>query len=238
MGTEGRANLLTEENRLIKQLPREARRRLLAICEPIHLTAGEVLGDRGTATRNVYFPTDSYISLVTRVDGRPVLEVGMVGCEGMLGAHLALGVVNDSLFALVQGPGPAWRIPTRAFRQELARSVELQRGLDRYLYVLMAQIASSAACLCVHLTVPRLARWLLMSHDRAHSDDFHVTHESLAYMLGVRRGAITTAAGELQRSGVIEYRRGNISIRNRAGLEAASCTCYVTERQAYFRLFN
>jgi len=198
----------------------------------------EILGERGTPTRSVYFPTGSYISLVFKLDGKPVLEVAMVGREGMLGAHLALGVVNDPLHALVQGPGPAWRIPTRSFRRELARSVALQRGLNRYLVVQMAQMASSAACLSVHLIVPRLARCLLMSHDRAHCDNFYATHASLAFMLGVRRGAITVAAGELQRSGAIEYSRGDITVMDRAGLEAASCGCYATERQAYSQLIN
>ena len=228
----------TEENHLIRRLPREARERLLDICEPIHLTRGEVLGDRGTPARNVYFPTDSYISVETSIDGKPVLEVGMVGREGMLGAHLALGIVNESLHSLVQGPGLAWRIPTRAFRRELARSVALQYRLNHYIYVLMAQMASSAACLRFHLIGPRLARWLLMSHDRAHSDNFFVTQPFLAHMLGVRRGAISAAAAALQRRNVIEYSRGDITVLNRAALEAASCGCYVTERETYSRSLN
>ncbi len=230
--------MATGENHLIKRLPREARKRLLDTCEPMRLIRGEVLGDRGRPTRNVYFPTDSYISLVTPIGDKPVLEVAMVGREGMLGAHLALGIGNDALHSLVQGPGPAWRISIRAFRRELARSGALQRGLDRYLYVLMAQMAISAACLRFHLIGPRLARWLLMTHDRAHSDNFYITHESLAYMLGVRRGAISAAAGELQRRSVIEYSRGDITVLSRARLEAASCGCYIDECQTYSRLLN
>jgi CRP-like cAMP-binding protein len=230
--------LATEKNHLIHRLPREARERLLDICEPIHLVRGEVLGEHGIPTRNVYFPTASYISVGTSIDGKPLLEVGMVGREGMLGAHLALGIFNEPLHSLVQGPGLAWRIPTRAFRRELAQSVPLQRGLNRYLHVLMAQLVSSAGCLRFHLIGPRLARWLLMTHDRAHSDNFSVTQEFLAHMLGVRRAAISAAAAELQRRNVIEYSRGAITVLNRAGLEAASCGCYVVERQTYSESLN
>lgn len=223
---------MTDENHLINRLPPGARSRLLDICEPIQLTHGEILGGGGP-TRNVYFPTDSFISLGVSIDGHPALEVGMVGREGMLGAHLVLGMANESLHALVQGPGTAWRISTRTFRRELVQNLALQRCLYRYLYVLMAQMASSAACLRFHLVGPRLARWLLMSHDRAHSDHVRVTQELLAHMLGVRRGAITAAASELQRSGVIEYSRGAITVLNRVGLEGASCDCYIAERRAY-----
>jgi CRP-like cAMP-binding protein len=230
--------LATAENHLIKRLPRESRKRLLHICEPIHLVRGEVLGDQGAPTRHVYFPVDSYISVETSIDGKPVLEIGMVGREGMLGAHLALGVANDSLHSVVQAPGLARRIPTRAFRRELAQNGALQHGLNHYIYVLMAQMASSAACLRFHLIGPRLARWLLMSHDRAHSDNFSVTQPFLAHMLGVQRGAISAAAGQLQRRNVIAYSRGEITVLNRAALEAASCGCYVAGHQTYSRSLN
>ena len=110
--------------------------------------------------------------------------------------------------------------------------------MQRYLYVLMSQLASSAACLRFHLIGPRLARWLLMSQDRAHSDCFRVTHEFLAYMLGVRRVGITAAAGHLQRSGLIEYRRGHLTVLDRTGLEAAACSCYATDRKVYARLLG
>ena len=182
------------QNQLIEGLPRQDRLRLLAVCEPVHMVLAEVLCEPGKPTRHVYFPTEGFISLVAKIDGEPALEVGMVGREGMVGAHLALGVLTAPLQALVQGPGAAWRVATAAFRRELTSSVALQRSLNRYLYVLMAQLASSAACLRFHLIGPRLARWLLMSQDRAHSDSFHVTQEFLAYMLGVRRVGITSAA--------------------------------------------
>jgi len=225
------------ENHLIQLLPRADRAHLLAACEPAHLTLSEVLCEPGKPTRHVYFPTDGFISLVTLVEGHPGLEVGMVGREGMVGAQLALGMVTSPLHALVQGSGGALRIGAKAFRTELARSVALQRQMNRYLYVLMAQLATSAACLRFHQIGPRLARWLLMTQDRAHADTFHVTHEFLAYMLGVRRVGITAAAGALQRFDLIEYTRGEMTVLDRSGLERAACSCYATDKRAYAEQF-
>ena len=230
--------MATVENHLIARLPRKDRLRLLALCDPVQLVLAEVLCEPGKPTRHVYFPTEGFISLVASIDGQPALEVGMVGREGMLGAHLALGVATAPLHALVQGAGVAWRIGTPAFRAELARSAPLQRGLNHYLYVLMAQLAASAACLRFHQIGPRLARWLLMTQDRAHADQFHVTHEFLSYMLGVRRVGITSAAGVLQRDGLIEYRRGELTVLDRRGLEAAACACYAVDRKAYTELMD
>lgn len=226
------------ENHLIELLPDKDRARLLAICEPVQLVLSEVLSEPGNPISHVYFPTEGFISLVALLEGSPGVEVGMVGREGMLGAHLALRVVAAPLRAVVQGTGASWRIGTVAFRRELARSVSLQRGLNRYLYVLMAQQAAAAACLRFHLTGQRLARWLLMSHDRAHCDSFHVTHEFLAYMLGMRRVGITAAASALQRSGLIEYHRGELTVLDRRGLEAAACSCYAADRQTYAELLH
>jgi len=226
----------TVENHLIELLPRTDRRRLLDVCEPVLLKLSEVLCEPGSPTRHVYFPTDGFISLITLVEGHPGLEVGMVGREGMVGGQLALGVGASPVRALVQGAGGSWRIGTKAFRVELGRSAALRSTLDRYLYVLMAQLATSAACLRFHQIGPRLARWLLMSQDRAHSDTFHVTQEFLAYMLGVRRVGITAAASKLQRSGLIEYERGEMKVLDRSGLEAASCSCYAAGRQVYAEL--
>ncbi|MFN0186730.1 MAG: Crp/Fnr family transcriptional regulator, partial [Aquabacterium sp.] len=133
------------------------------------------------------------------------------------------------------GSGEAWRIGAVAFRAELARSAPLRRLLGRYLYVLMTQLAGSAACLRFHQIGPRLARWLLMSHDRAGARSFRITHEFLAYMLGVRRVGITTAAGGLQRRGLIEYHRGEVTVLDRQRLEGAACDCYQDDRAAYAR---
>jgi CRP-like cAMP-binding protein len=207
------------------------------VCETVQLTLGEVLCEPGKATRQVWFPIDGFISMVAPIDGKPALEVGMVGREGMLGAHLALGVATVPLHALVQGAGSALRVTATAFRAELARSPALQRVLHRYLYVLMAQLTGSAACLRFHEIGPRLARWLLMSQDRAHAERFHVTHEFLAYMLGVRRVGVTAAASALQRSGLIEYHRGEMAVLDRQGLEAAACDCYANDSRAYAEQF-
>lgn len=228
----------TVENTLIELLPARDRACLLAICEPIELVLSEVLCEPDKPTRHVYFPTRGFISLVAMLDGSPGVEVGMVGREGMLGAQLVLGVVTAPLHALVQGSGTAWRVATVPFKRELARSAALRRVLNRYLYVLMAQQATSAACLRFHLIGQRLARWLLMSQDRAQSESFHITHEFLAYMLGMRRVGITAAASALQRDGLIEYHRGKIKVMDRSGLEAAACSCYASNQKTYADLLG
>lgn len=225
--------MTASQNHLIERLPRRDREHLLAQCETVPLVLSEVLSERDTPCRHVWFPTEGFISLVAQVDEHPGLEVGMVGREGMLGAPLVLGVATTPLRALVQGAGSAWRMGAAPFRRELTRSAAMQRHLDRYVYVLMAQMVASAGCLRFHLIGPRLARWLLMSQDRAHATHFRVTHEFLAYMLGVRRVGITVAAGALQRRGLISYHRGELTVVDRVGLEAAACSCYAGDRRAY-----
>ncbi len=221
------------QNRLIELLPRDDKARLLALCQPVQLQGAQVLTERGVAARHVWFPVGAFISLVAQIGDHAGLEVGMVGREGMLGAPLALGVSVVPLRSVVQGAGSAWRAAAGPFKLELARSQALQRVVMRYLYVRMAQLAASAPCLRFHLIGPRLARWLLMSQDRAHADHFHITHEFLATMLGVRRVGITVAAGAFQRSGLIRYRRGDITVLDREGLEAAACPCYAADRESY-----
>lgn len=226
------------ENHLLELLSRKDRLRLLAACEPVQLALSDILCEPDRPIRHVYFPTDGFISLVALVEGSPGVEVGMVGREGMLGAQLALGVAEAPWRAVVQGQGAAWRITTALFKRELALSPQLVRGLNRYLYVLMAQHAASAGCLRFHLIGQRLARWLLMSQDRAHSEKFHVTHEFLAYMLGMRRVGVTAAASAMQKEGLIEYHRGELTVLNRKGLEAAACGCYAADRQTYTQLLG
>jgi CRP-like cAMP-binding protein len=230
--------MATKQNQLIELLPSRSRARLLAICEPVELAMGAVLSDVGVPTQYVYFPTVGFVSLVTAINGRPTLEVGMVGREGMLGAQLVLGVEAAPLHAVVQGAGAAWRIGGPEFSRELMYSSALQRALNRYVYVTMMQLASAASCLRFHQIRPRLARWLLMTQDRAHSDAFRITHEFLSYMLGVRRVGITTAACALQRDGLIRYRRGEIQVLNRRGLKAVACSCYAADRAAYAKVLG
>jgi CRP-like cAMP-binding protein len=224
---------LAFENHLIELLPARDQRRFLSICEPAELMLANVLCTPGESTRYVYFPTEGFVSLLTSIDGSPEIEVGMVGREGMLGTQVVLGVATMPWRVVVQGAGTAWRVEADAFRKELERSTALQHVLNRYVYVLMAQLSTSAACLRFHKIEPRLARWLLMSQDRAHSDGFRVTHEFLAYMLGVRRVGITSAANALQHRGLIAYHRGDLQVLDRSGLEAAACGCYAADRKAY-----
>lgn len=226
------------ENHLITLLARNDRASLLAICKPVQLAMHDVLYERDAPTRAVYFPREGFVSLVARLGGHPGVEVGMVGREGMLGAHVALGVMTAPLHAVVQGSGAAWRIGIRDFRHELAQNTSLRRGLDLYIHVLMTQLAASASCLRFHLIGPRLARWLLMSRDRAGADDFRVTHEFLAYMLGVRREGVTTAAVALQRKGFIAYHRGTLTVLDRPALEAAACSCYASDCETYARVIG
>jgi CRP-like cAMP-binding protein len=226
------------ENHLIELLPKVERRRLLAACEATQFLMGHALSEPDMITRHVYFPIRGFASLVTLLDGKPVIEVGMVGREGMLGVHVALGMKTAPLHALVQGAGSALRISVSAFRRIQESSPALRRIVDRYLYVLFAQFASSAACIRFHEIDQRLARWLLMTRDRAYADRFRITHEFLAYMLGVRRVGITTAAGELQRAGLIEYRRGNVAVLDPSGLKRVACSCYSTDRRCYDQLLG
>lgn len=221
------------DNQLIQMLPRSARQNLVSACHDCNLTLGEVLCEPGDATRYAYFPIDGFISLVKTIEHRPSLEVGMVGREGMVGVQVALGVSAAPLRAVVQGQGVALRIGVEALTAQLNDSSDLRRVLNRYVYVLMTQFATSAACLRHHKIGQRLARWLLMTQDRARADHFRVTQEFLAYMLSVRRVGITAAAGMLQREGLIEYVRGDLTVRDRLGLEAAACDCYASDQRDY-----
>ncbi|MBE7366664.1 Crp/Fnr family transcriptional regulator [Ramlibacter sp. HM2] len=227
------AGLDRSHNQLIAGLGARAGKRLVAAGESTPLGLAAVLAEAGAPVRHVYFPMQGFISLVAVASEGPAVEVGMIGAEGMFGASLALGVPTHPVRAIVQGSGHAWRIPAPAFRREMACNPGLHRAVCRYLYVLLVQQARSAVCLRFHPIAQRLARWLLMTGDRAGSARFHLTQEFLAYMIGVRREGITLAAGALQRQGLIAYRRGEVHILDRAGLEAAACSCYAADRATH-----
>ncbi len=226
------------KNNLLSALSNTDAKRFMAQCEPTQLSLSQVLCDVGQTIHDVYFPTDSFISLISQLDGRHSLEVGMVGSEGMLGVQLALGVVQAPQRAVVQGAGVAWRMDAAAFRRELMRSAALQLRILRYVAVLLNQLSMSAACLRFHEIGPRLSRRLLMSQDRARANEFQVTQEFMATMLGVRRVGVTVAASALQRAGLIEYHRGSLTVLDRPGLEAASCSCYLHNERAYTQLMG
>ena len=221
------------QNALIALLPATERKRLTAGCEPVMLELNDVICEPGDTLQFVHFPVDAFISLLGVQGDHTLLEVGMIGREGMLGVHRVLGVAQAPLRALVQGAGLSLRIASAALQAEIERSATLQAVLLRYTHVCMQQLTSSALCMRFHQVQPRLARWLLMTQDRAHSDRFQVTQEFLSSMLGVRRVGVTAAALALQRQGLIAYQRGDMQVLDRAGLETAACSCYANDMRAY-----
>ena len=233
-----KTGLSTPQNHLIERLPRTERQRLLKLCEPVDLTAADVIRRPGEPALHAYFPVESFVSIMQQTDAYPPLEVGMVGREGMLGAELAFGVTSTPLFAVVQCSGRAWRVVRDDLLQLLLDSSALQHLLQRYVFVLMAQLSAAVACQRFHLIEARLARQLLMRQDRTNSDTLHDTHESLARMLGIRRVSVTVAAGELQRNGLIAYRRGELQVLDRMGLRAKACSCYKQDQQTYNALMT
>jgi PAS domain S-box-containing protein len=213
-------------NSVLAALPRKDYRSLLAGLEQVTLNYGEVLYEPGEPIRHVYFPNDSVVSLLTTVEGHQALEVGLIGREGMVGISVALGVDVSSVRALVQGTGTAMRMNAARFRKELRKSQPFRGEVYRFTHAKLAQARQNAACNRFHMVKARLARWLLMTRDRVRSDQFLLTHEFLADMLGVRRVGVSLAAGALKRRKLISYTRGKITILDRKGLEAASCGCY------------
>jgi len=222
-------------NRVLASIPTRDYKRLEALLQPVELAFGQVLYEPGKSIRHVYFPVDCLISLLTAVDKRRTLEVGMVGNEGMAGMPFILGMGVSGVRAIVQGGGVALRMASAPFRVEFDRNRPLQDALYRYTYALMAQISQTAACNRFHEAEPRLSRWLLMTRDRVRADAFPLTHEFLAHMLGLRREGVTQAASALKRRKVISYTRGRIQILDLGGLRKASCACYQTVKDVFDR---
>jgi CRP-like cAMP-binding protein len=220
-------------NRVLAGLPSKSYQRLRAQLEPVILTFGQILYEPGETIRQVYFPVDCLISLLTAVDKRRTLEVGMVGNEGMTGIPLVLGVDVSGVRALVQGGGNALGMSSTRFHIALDKDRLLQQALFRYTHALMTQISQTAACNRFHAAEARLARWLLMTRERVGSDNFPLTHEFLAHMLGLRREGVTEAASALKRRKLISYSRGKIQILDVRGLKASTCSCYQIVNTAY-----
>jgi CRP-like cAMP-binding protein len=228
----------TVTNRLLDWLPSKDQERFLGGCEPVELAFGEILAKPREVLRDVYFPTGSFISLVLNVNDEASLEVALVGNEGMFGAPLALGIDTKQVHAVVQGPGRAWRMNAARFTRELSASRALRDAVHKYLFVRVSQLEQTAGCNRFHVVEQRLARYLLMTADRSHSDEFHITHEFLAYMLGVRRVGVTRAATALRSRKLIRYSRGDVTILDRKRLIAAACGCYRTDLATYNRIFS
>ncbi len=226
------------ENLILGSLTKREQQHLKAESDFVELEFGEILYEPDERMRYVYFPCNSFVSMVATLKDKERLEVGMTGYEGMVGISIILGIAISSLHAVVQGAGYAWRMKTSIFKQELERSSGLKRRLMRYIQVMMRQRAQTAACTHFHLVEQRLARWLLMTQDRAHSDELHLTQEFLSYMLGVRRVGISNAASSLHARKLITYSRGAIKILDRAGLIQASCECYEADRHYYESIMN
>lgn len=229
--------VIPASNLLIDSLPRKERTNLLSVCEPVALRTHSILCEAGRRSGAVYFPTAGAISLVATVAGEvdSEVDVALIGSEGMLGAHWALGIAEAPMRAVVRYPGSAWRVSSAALRIELTRGAALQRCCRRYLWLQMGQLATAVACERRHTIGPRLARLLLMLCDRTAGTAgaaLHVTHAALAQTLGVRRVGITMAAGELSRLGLISGRRAELLVLDRPGLESLACSCYASDRRA------
>jgi CRP-like cAMP-binding protein len=196
--------------------------------------------DAGARIDSVYFPLQSVVSLLTRAKGTTGVEVATIGNEGLVGISLSWGAatLNPSEFFQVQVPGPALRLNADAFTLELARRAGLANIVQRYTQAFVSQLSQQVACNGLHSIEQRCARWMLGTHDRVGSDDFPLTQEFLAQMLGVRRASVTGVAGFLQQAGFIRYRRGRVTVTDRPGLEGASCECYASLREVFDRLIT
>ena len=225
-------------NNLIAALPQQEYERLLPHLEPVSLPIKLVLCEPNEPIKYAYFLNSGATSLLNLLQDGQTIEAATVGKEGMIGVPLLLGTTQIPLQVIVQIPGDALRMKADVFKAQVYAGCPLHTLLLRYTQTLMNQISQTAACNRLHSIEERCCRWLLLSHDRVESDSFPLTHEFLSYMLGVRRASVSEVAATLQKSGLIDYRRGRITIRDRKGLEAAACECYQSTKQEFERLLG
>jgi CRP-like cAMP-binding protein len=223
-------------NRFLRALRPDSYARLAPELETVDLRARVVLWEPDAAIRSIYFPHTCVLSIIVPLRGDVAVEAGTVGREGFLGVPVLLGGDSTSTQAIVQVAGTASRLPSSIFRRALAEDDSLRDFSLRYAQALLEQTAQSVACNGRHDLSERCARWLLMTRDRVDGDEFHLTQEFLATMLGVRRATVTVAAAMLQRAGLIRYQRGRVTVLDREGLEDAACVCYAVVRRKYEKL--
>jgi CRP-like cAMP-binding protein len=222
-----------EGNRLLSLLPRDAYTEITARCETVPLAFKAVLFEPNTPIESVWFPLSGCLSMVAIMDRGQKVEVGTIGFEGMASISLILGVDTVPCQCIVQVAGMALCMSRADFEEQLEAVPEFASVLHRYTQAWADQIGRSAACNAIHTVDERCARWLLMTQDRVSSNVIPLTQEFLAIMLGVRRGSVTLAASSLQRAGLIDYKRGKITVLDRKGLEDASCDCYKVIQSSY-----
>jgi len=220
------------KNRILANLNDVEYRRILPHLEPQNLSSGRIIYELGQPIQYVYFPFGAMISLVTQMEDGKVVEVGLVGSDGMSGISAFLGQKRSPDRAFVQIPNGGARVRLEVIKEEFDRGEGLQRLLLHYAYVFMRQVSQTAACNASHTAEERLSRWLLMCSDRVQSDDLNLTQEFLAEMLGTRRATVNVAAVTLQSAGLINYNRGHIRIIDNPGLADFSCECYEALKKA------
>jgi CRP-like cAMP-binding protein len=225
-------------NGLLRALPAEEDAQLRPYLERVALGVKEVIYEPYQPIPYVYFPETGVTSILVIMGDGKASEVGLVGHEGMLGLPVFLGAETSSGRSFSQVPGESLRMAAGVFSEVLPRVGTLGRRLHRYTQALFTQVSQSAACNNLHAMTQRCSRWLLMTHDRVGSDEFLLTHEFLAAMLGVRRASVSAVAATLQHAGLIRYHRGQITMVNRQGLEAATCECYGLIKTEYDRLLG
>jgi CRP-like cAMP-binding protein len=225
------------ENRLLVALPNDDYNRLLPHLEKVSLSLRDILYEANGPITHVFFPLNGVVSLVINDSGF-TLEVGIIGNDGMVGTPVFLGADRSPTTAIVQIPGDALRMEVKVFQKEMKRDGPLHGLVQRYTQAMINQISQSVVCNRRHSVEKRICRWLLMSHDRMADDEFLLTHEFLAQMLGVRRPTLTSVAGTLQKAGLISYHRGKINVLDRKGLEAACCECYKVVARELDRLLG